>query len=169
MEAQKGQGPRGLEYSVSWPVEDSSEGSAAESRGPLSQGIVIAQGRGPRLRPSAWSKEGQRMGGKTLAQISTLLPNNLVGVVRQVTLSPLSLVSASAKYVWWYIFHRVYVRGKKPTGKFVISSFWRYTYLSSWQQMIQLEQCGRKQDGHCHCSHWFQNFSSFLSPTFFFF
>ena len=80
LEAQKGQGPRGLEYSVSRPVEDSSEGSAAESRGPLSQGIVVAQGRGPRLWLSAWSKEGQRLGvGKTSAQISTLLPNDLVG------------------------------------------------------------------------------------------
>lgn len=91
------------------------------------------------------------------------------GTLRQVTLSPLSLVSTSIEHVWWCTFHRVSVRGKKLPGKCIIFSFWLCTYLSSWQQMIQLEQCAWKQDGHCSCRLTsFRAFQTFLSPTFFF-
>ena len=117
-----------------------------------------------------------RVVSRTILGSNFKLPTNLVvvvegrGTLRQVTLSPLSLVSTSIKHVWWCTLHRVSVRGKKLTGKSVISSFWLYTYLSSWQQMIQLEQCAWKQDGHCPCLlAGVRTFHTFLSPTFFFF
>ena len=116
-----------------------------------------------------------RVGSRTILGSNFKLLTNLVvvvegrGTLRQVTLLPLSLVSTSIEHVWWCTFHRVSVRGKKLPGKSIISSFWLCTYLSSWQQMIQLEQCAWKQDGHCSCRLTsFRAFKLFFLPLFFF-
>lgn len=117
-----------------------------------------------------------RVGSRTILGSNFKLLTNLVvvvegrGTLRQATLLPLSLVSTSIEHVWWCTFHRVSVRGKKLPGKSIISSFWLCTYLSSWQQMIQLEQCAWKQDGHCSCRLTsFRAFKLFFLPLFFFF